>query len=294
MNDTVQHDLIHRFTLADDRIRGEVVTLQHSYSEAADHQNLPLPIQLLLGEFLAASALLAEVLKFSGTLTLQVRGDGQVPLLVAEATSERTLRGVASLRQNVARGDVIATEFDKLVGQGVLTLTVDPTEGQRYQGIVPIEGSSIAECLSHYFTQSEQLPTKLWLSASPTLSAGLLLQQLPAKDATESAKDLWDTADQLARTQNLEEWTALPHATVLYRLFHELEVKLFPGHPVRFACGCSEQRSANALMAVGKQDALALVEERGSIEMDCHFCGAQYRFYERDIRALFGDNSLEH
>lgn len=294
MNDTVQHDLIHRFTLADDRIRGEVVTLQRSYSEAVAHQNLPLPIQLLLGEFLAASALLAEVLKFSGTLTLQVRGDGQVPLLMAETTSDRTLRGVATLRQNAAPDDAIATEFDKLVGQGVLTLTVDPTEGQRYQGIVPIEGGSIAECLSHYFTQSEQLPTKLWLSASPQLSVGLLLQRLPVKDEAESLQSLWETADQLARTQKLEEWTDLPHATVLYRLFHELEVKLFPAHPVRFACGCSAARSANALMAIGKQDALALVEERGSIEMDCHFCGAEYRFDERDVRALFGDNRLKH
>lgn len=294
MTDSIQHDVIHRFTLANDQLRGEIVTLKHTYQDAVAHQTLPEPILLLLGEFFAATALLAEVLKFEGTLTLQVRGDGLVPLIMAEATSERTLRGVAKVSEHVRVEDLNGAGFEQMVGQGVLTLTIDPVAGKRYQGIVPVDGGSLASCISHYFCQSEQLPTQVWLSSSKEIVGGLFLQQLPQKEDEENTPELWNTAQQLAATVKHEELEELPHATVLYRLFHELEVKLFPPHTVNFACTCSKERSGNALVSLGKAEVDSILLERGNVEMDCHFCGAHYQFNQIDVQKLFGEYSTRH
>lgn len=290
----VNHDVLHRFTLANDQLRGEITSLEKTFKDATAHQNLPLAVQTLLGEFLAASALLGEVLKFEGTLTLQVRGDGSVPLIMAEATSARTLRGIAKLGEGVDANTLEQQSFKQMVGQGVLTLTIDPTKGQRYQGIVPIDGDNLADCLTHYFSQSEQLPTRLWLSAENGVAAGLFLQQLPASDNVQNTDDLWQTAEQLAATVKPSEFAELAHESVLYRLFHELEVTLFSEKPVSFACSCTPERSANALVVLGEQDALALVQERGLVEMDCDFCGAHYQFEEADVKALFGTQITRH
>ena len=292
--DAVEHDLIHRFTLANDQLRGEIVTLKQTYADATVQQNLPPAVQQLLGEFLAAAALLGEILKFSGTLTLQVRGDGLVPLIMAEATSEQTLRGVAKIGEGVLSSEFSSATFSEIVGNGVLTLTIDPVQGQRYQGIVPIDGANLAACLSHYFSQSEQLSTRLWLSADLDVAGGVFLQQLPAAANAQNTPELWHTAVQLAATVKHQELAELPHATVLYRLFHELEVKLFAPKSMRFVCSCTRARSANALVALGEADAFELLKEVGVVSMDCEFCGANYSFNEADLLDLFELKRTEH
>ena len=284
---TPSKDQIARFTLASEQIRGEVITLEDTFADASNHQNLPPVAQQLLGEFLAASLLLAEVLKFEGTLTLQVRGDGVIPLIMAETTSNKTVRGVVKLAEGTQPEVLEGQNFQSLMGTGVLTLTIDPTKGQRYQGIVPLDGQNLAECLSHYFNQSEQLPTQVWLWADATHAAGIMLQALPEQPNVQTTPDLWSTAAHFASTAKLEEFTTLEHSALLYRLFHELEVTLFPADAVKFVCGCTRKRSANALTALGQEDALALLQEQKVIAIDCHFCGALYQFNKRDVDELF-------
>ncbi len=288
------HDVIHRFTLASDQLRGEIVTLETAFLEATAHQRLPPPVKALLGEFLAAAALLGEVLKFDGTLTLQVRGDGAIPLMMAEVTSQRTLRGVAKVREGYSPEGSIQSQLQTVFGNAVLTLTIDPTKGKRYQGIVPLEGDTLAACLNHYFNQSEQLPTRLWLFSDGAIPAGILLQQLPEAANVNNTPELFATAEHLADTVKTEELAQLSHATVLFRLFHELEVTLFSAQPVVFRCSCSEQRSATALKSLGEADAMALAHERGSIEMDCEFCGAHYQFTPEVVANLFNPKPTHH
>lgn len=284
-----QTDQIHRFVLENCNIRGELVTLQHSYAQATDHQQLAMEHKTLLGQFLVSASLLAETLKFTGILTVQARGDGPLPLIMAEATDARTLRGIAKPKPEMAR---LPSTLAEAVGNGVLTLTVDPKQGQRYQGIVPLEKESLAECLTDYFAQSEQLPTRLWLFADSDRAAGLLLQALPntggSTDQKQVHADAWETAEALAQTITADELLNLDPGEVLTRLFNEFDVRLFGPHPVGFACSCSAERSLNALSALGRDDAHALLAERDIIDVDCEFCGAKYQFGQADLDALFG------
>lgn len=285
---TPKQDILHRFVFDAADIRGEILTLGASYRAATAHQYLPPPVQALLGQFLVAASLMAEMFKFEGTLTLQVRGDGAIPLIMAEATHQRNLRGIARLKENTDSNDLNEKTFPELLGQGVMSITVDPIKGQRYQGVVPLEGQTLAECLSHYFAQSEQLPTRLWLCANSQSAAGLLLQALPPAGGQLRDPEQWLTAEQLANTVTETEQLTLDHPTLLRRLFHEFDVRLFEPESVQFVCSCSRERSANALTALGREDAYALLAELDNIDMDCQFCGAHYQFGAEDLEDLFG------
>lgn len=282
-------DQIHRFVLDDSNIRGEIVTLATAYTQATSHQPLRPEQKALLGEFLVAASLLAETLKFSGTLTVQARGDGPVPLVMAEATDAHTLRGIVKAKGESAG---TPTTLAQAVGTGVLTLTIDPEQGQRYQGIVPLEDTNLGDCLSAYFAQSEQLPTRIWLFADQERAGGLLLQALPATAEHPDQPEAWETAEALAATVTAEELLNLEHDQLLGRLFNEFSVRMFDPEPVSFACSCSAERSLNALSALGRDDAYALLAERDVIEVDCEFCGAHYRFGDADLASLFGAGRL--
>lgn len=286
-------DQIHRFVFDDGDIRGEIVTLEATLQDATAHQQLPPEARALLGEFFAAVSLMIEVLKFSGTLTLQARGAGAVPLIMAEATDARTLRGIVKFAEDQAP-DLHGLSFPQMIGNGVLTLTLDPTQGQRYQGIVALEGETLAQCLTAYFARSEQLPTRLWLHSDGERSGGLLLQALPPSGNRNVRPDAWETAEQLADTVTAEELYELDHATLLVRLFNEFEVRLFPPYELAFKCQCSRERSLQALTALGRSDAYALLNERDIIDINCEFCGAEYRFGQPDLDELFlsGDQRL--
>ena len=280
-------DTIHRFEFVDHAIRGQIVTLNNSFIEASQHQNLPIQAKQLLGQFLAAAGMLAENFKFNGLLTLQARGDGDLPLMMAEATNTRNIRGLVKLSESHLPHDMDGKCFRELLGKGVLTLTVDPEKGQRYQGIVPLEQDSIAQCLSDYFAHSEQVPSRLWLFADHQRAAGLLLQAMPGESPDS---DAWQTAEQLANTVKAEELLQLDHNTLLYRLFNEYQVRLYEPKNVQFKCSCNRERCLNAINALGKEDAYKLISERNHIDMDCQFCGTQYRFKKEDLDQQFGDD----
>lgn len=280
-------DSSQRFLFDDTDVRGELVSLRESYAHVLAKHPYPQPVAELLGEMLAAAALLVGTLKFDGMLVLQARSSGPVSLLMVECTSERDLRGIARYQAEQVEADAGLAE---LMPEGLLTITVDPRQGQRYQGIVTLEGSTLAECLSSYFATSEQLPTRFWLNADGRHARGLLLQQLPAeriRDA-QAREESWQHLTVLAETLTVEEQLALDNPTLLHRLYHEEIVRLFDPLPLRFRCSCSRERSSQALISLGEADAQSLLDEQGGeITIDCQFCNVRYSFDTADVAQLF-------
>lgn len=278
-------DRTQRFLFEESDIRGEIVQLDASFRDIlATHQYAP-GVSRLIGQFMAAAVLLATTLKFEGKLVLQARSEGQISLLMAECDNDLNLRAIA-------RGAEEATseEFEQLLGGGQLTITIDPTRGQRYQGIVPLVNSSLAGSLEAYFEQSEQLGTKLWLAAGEHSAAGMLLQQLPAQLVEDSLQrqQEWEHAGALASTLKDTELLDLAAPEIVHRLYHENPVRLFEPLPTIFSCNCSRKRTFNALASLPLDDIRELLEELGSITMDCEFCSEQYRFVREDLDDLLG------
>jgi len=286
-------DHIHRFIFDNTDIRGEIVTLNESIQAQQERLKLPAPVQALLGEFIAAAALMSSTLKFKGVFTLQARGNGAVPLMMAEVRNNQLLRGIATLSEEHGEGQGIDENtpafLPNLIGdKGILSITLDPDEGERYQGIVPLDAPSLAECVEHYFAQSEQLPTKIWLSSSPTTASGLFIQMMPQQVADEQTnQEAWNHRIQLANTITAEELLTLEHEKLLTRLFHEDGVRMYEPIPLRFECSCSKARCSQALIQLGESEMQSIIQEQGSVHVDCQFCGYQYEYNQDDIATLF-------
>jgi molecular chaperone Hsp33 len=280
-------DFTQRFLFDETDVRGELVSIGESYAHVLAKHPYPEPVAQLLGEMLAAASLLVGTLKFDGLLVLQARSSGAVPLLMVECSSDREVRGIARYHASQVTPDAGLRE---LMPEGSLTLTVDPKQGQRYQGIVALDGATLAECLSGYFDNSQQLPTRFWLKADGRNARGMLLQALPAdrlKDP-EAREASWQHLTTLADTLTTEELLGLDNETVLHRLYHEEAVRLFDPQVIHFRSSCSRQRSANALVSLGKEDAEALLQESGgTVVIDCQFCNQRYSFDAADIAQLF-------
>ncbi|MDV9032417.1 Hsp33 family molecular chaperone HslO [Pseudomonas sp. RAC1] len=292
MSDLPDTDFTQRFLFEDRDVRGEWVSLDHSYGEVLARHPYPQPVATLLGELMAATSLLVGALKFDGLLILQARSQGPIPLLMVECSGERDIRGMARYE-----ADQIADEagLAELMPDGHLTLTIDPIKGQRYQGTVDLDGANLSECFTNYFVQSQQLNTRFWLDASAGKARGLLLQQLPRdRQPDDEARDeSWQHVVALASTLKAEEW-ALDNETLLHRLYHEDAVRLFDVEPLRFSCSCSRERSGNALVSLGEADAKALVEEcGGTVEIDCQFCNERYLFDATDVAQLFAGGGTD-
>lgn len=287
-------DFTQRFLFDDADVRGELVSLGESYQHVLAKHPYPQPVAQLLGEMLAAAALLVGTLKFDGLLILQVRSSGAVPLLMIECSSEREVRGIARYHAEQIGADAGLRE---LMPDGVLALTVDPKQGQRYQGIVDLDGETLADCLSNYFATSEQLSTRFWLHADGQRARGLLLQQLPVDrlpDADERAAS-WEHLLTLANTLTAEELLGLDNETVLHRLYHEEAVRLFDPQPLCFRCSCSRDRSSRALISLGEPDAQALLSEHGGqVVIDCQFCNQRYAFDAADVAQLFAGGGSQN
>lgn len=281
-------DFTQRFLFEDSDVRGELTALEQSYVHVLAKHSYPPVVGQLLGELLAAATLLVGTLKFDGLLVLQASSSGAIPLLMVECSSEREVRAIARYH---AEQLVDGASLRELMPDGALALTVDPRQGQRYQGIVALDGETLADCLSSYFANSEQLPTRFWLYADGSrLARGLLLQALPAeqlRDPEERAAN-WQHLTTLADTLRAEEMLGLDNQTVLHRLYHEEVVRLFEPQPLEFRCSCSRERSLNALASLGQQDAEALLgESAGEVVIDCQFCNQRYAFDAADIAQLF-------
>ncbi|MGB5832109.1 MAG: Hsp33 family molecular chaperone HslO [Thiohalocapsa sp.] len=274
-------DSLHRFVFERLGVRGELVRLDASFRAVLDRHSYPGAVQRPLGEALAAVLLLTATLKFEGSLILQAQGDGPLRTLVAQGTHNRTVRGLARWDGDVPQGDLA-----QLFGDGRLVLTLDPVRGERYQGIVPLQGSGLGAAIEAYFGASEQLPTRLWLAVDGRRAVGLMLQRMPGGGEDE---DGWNRTTMLADTVTEEELLRLPVRDLLRRLFHEEDVRLFEPEPVAFRCGCSRGRIAETLRAMGRQEVDDIVEERGSVDVTCEFCNRDYSFDAVDAHELFAN-----
>lgn len=284
-------DFVQRFHFMDSPVRGELTQLSDSLQAALEHRSYPPRIQSLLGELIAASALLAATLKFDGSLILQARGDGPLETLMAECNQAGDIRAIAQIKDDWS-GDLEDASLQELLGNGQLAITIDPVKGQRYQGIVPLEGQTLAACLEHYFAHSEQLPTRLWLAADQNQAGGLLLQIMPGTtNAPDADQDIWPRLQQLTDTVTAEELTELPASELLYRLYHEEELELFDARDVRFNCSCSRERTEQALLSIGEAELHDILQEEGSIRVSCQFCNQEYVFDTIDVEQMLRGGS---
>lgn len=276
-------DQLHRYLFENHAVRGELVTVSSTWKEVLENHNYPLPVKNLLGELLVATSLLTATLKFAGDITVQVQGDGPMSLAVINGNNRQQMRGVARVQGEIADDASLKT----LVGNGYLVITITPEEGERYQGVVGLEGETLAECLEDYFQRSEQLPTRLFIRTGDVegqpAAGGMLLQVLPAQDT--QAKDFEHLAV-LTETVKAEELFTLPANEVLWRLYHEEEVTLYDPQDVEFKCTCSRERCADALKTLPDEEVDSILAEEGEIDMHCDYCGNHYLFNAMDIAEI--------
>jgi molecular chaperone Hsp33 len=275
------HDSLQRFIFEHAPIRGEIVRLDSTFRAVLERKEYPRAVRDVLGQFMAAAALLVTTLKFKGQMILQAQGEGPVTLLVVECTSHRAMRALAHWHGEVRPGSLAA-----LLGNGKFVITIDP-EGtrERYQGIVSLEGETVAHALEHYFATSEQLQTRLWLAADETQAAGMLLQKMPGSHFTDA--DAWNRATVLGATVKPEELLTLPARAIVRRLYHEEDIRLFANEPVSFRCSCSRERVESVLRMMGEAEVKSIIAERGNVVVDCEFCGAHYEVDAVDAVQLF-------
>ena len=284
-------DLMRGFLFNNMDIRGVHIRLDDSVQTLLQQHTYPAPISALLGQLFIASALLSANLKLQGRLSVQVRGDGPLEYALAECRLDQPgtlapllLKGLA--RHSDAINDTMG--LHELLGNGQLVITIEPDDGQRYQGIVGLEYDTLAACLEGYFYQSEQLPTHLQLDMSDTQAAGFMVQRLPAEIKNEAkADEEWELVHALVTTLTTDELLALPADEVLKRLFHEHDLTVFAERPVGYQCDCSRERSAHAIVALGKAQVDEVLDDLGSIVIDCQFCDSQYTFDKVDCHMLF-------
>ncbi|QIR25670.1 Hsp33 family molecular chaperone HslO [Kluyvera genomosp. 3] len=278
-----QHDQLHRYLFENYAVRGELVTVSETLEQILAGHNYPQPVKNVLAELLVATSLLTATLKFEGDITVQLQGDGPMTLAVINGNNHQQLRGVARVQ-----GEIPAdADLKTLIGNGYLVITITPAEGERYQGVVGLEGDTLAACLEDYFQRSEQLPTRLIIrtgeSEGKPAAGGMLLQVMPAQNALA---DDFDHLAALTDTIKAEELFTLPANDVLWRLYHEEEVTLYDPQGVEFKCTCSRERCAGALKTLPDEEINSILEEEGEIDMHCDYCGSHYVFNAMDISEI--------
>lgn len=280
-------DYSQRFIFENYAIRGESVHLVHSYQTLLANNSYPLIIQRLLGELVCAAVMLSSTLKFRGHLAIHAKSEGPVQMLVAECSEHAGIRAVAHLRS-----DATFTEYDSLhtlLPEGVLVISIQPAQGRQYQGVVPLTGATLSHCLELYFQQSEQLATRIYLTANGRTASGLLLQQLPSELSVEDDTDLhWQHVAILADTVRDTELIELSTEALLRRLFAEEVLRLFDQCPVTFCCRCSREKTEFALSVMERAELEEIIAQKTHITVDCQFCCARYEFSRKDLDSILG------
>lgn len=277
------HDKLSRFLFDNHAVRGELVNLSETYSEILANHDYPLAVQNLLGELLVATCLLTATLKFEGDITVQLQGNGPLNLAVINGNNHQQMRGVARVNGEINDNATLK----EMIGEGYIVITITPKKGERYQGIVALDADTVTGCIENYFMQSEQLPTRLFIETgvyqNTPMAAGILLQVLPASDGSEASFEYLTT---LAQTAKAEELFSLPPDEILYRLYHQDDVRLFDGQCVEFKCSCSKARCEDTLLTLPPNEVDTILAEDGNIDMHCDYCGSHYIFDKIDIENL--------
>ncbi len=283
--DSIDQDVLQRFLLERAGVRGVLVRVGAAWREVAGRAAYPTALQTLLGQALAASALLTGNIKLDGALSVELKSSGALRLLFAECNDQGRLRGLARWTEPLP--EPLALEA---LADGSMAITIGNVErGQRYQGFVDLQHASLSAVLENYFAQSEQLPARILLAADETQAVGLMLQQLPADGGHDAVQDTdaWPRILQLTATLADHE---LLHATpeqLLYRLYHEESVQVFAPRPLAFGCSCSRERVGAMLRSLGRDEVeAALAAREDEIEVTCEFCARVYHFDRIDAEHL--------
>jgi molecular chaperone Hsp33 len=305
MTTDTSKDILQKFIFDNAAVRGELVEISNAWREIQSRHDYPKAVKGLLGEMVAAAALLSANLKFNGSIVMQVFGDGPVKLLVVECDAELHLRATAKLSPGavVPDGATVAELLNK-GGQGRFVITLDPKDkvpGQQpYQGVVPLIGDDMATVIENYMLRSEQMDTKLWLAADDKVARGLLLQKLPrnsevegqvAQATEEEDIETWNRALALGGTLQQKELLEADVSTLLKRLFWEETIRVFdPLHP-EFHCSCSREKVGNMLKMLGREEVDSALHDLGQLAINCDFCGKHYEFDAVDCAQLFASET---
>ncbi len=295
-------DSLHKYLSADRSTRIQAVKLTRAWQTGLAHQDLPGSVTQLLGELSAACVLLASSLKFDGSVVLQLQGHGPVRLIMVECTSNMQLRATAQLQEDASLPQ--HADLQTLLnadGRGHFMVMLDPHQRplgvQPYQGIVPLEGATVAAVLEDYMRHSEQLDTRLWLAADQNCCAGFLLQRMPAKaDASglaqepEQALQTWQHCLTLASTIKPAELLAIEPEAMVQRLFWQDDILVFTPRQVSWHCPCSKQRVVDMIRRLGHDEVNDILAEQGQLQVTCNFCGKPYTFDPVDCAAIFIEN----
>jgi molecular chaperone Hsp33 len=292
-------DLVAAFQIEQRPVRGRIARMGPMVDDILRRHAYPEAVANLLGEACALAALVGASLKFEGRLILQAQGDGPVAFVVADYDTSGALRGYCRFdADKVAEASkgFVRPGAKSLLGDGLFIMTIDQgPDTERYQGVTPIEGETLALCAEHYFAQSEQTPTRVRLAvgqvqtgAEPHWRAGgLILQNVAEDDARGPTQDAWETAQALFETLGEDELidpTITPDQ-LLFRLFHEDGVRLFEPKPVRAFCRCSPERIKSVIGSFPESERAEMVEADGKIRVTCEYCS---RVYELEPEAVEG------
>jgi molecular chaperone Hsp33 len=293
-------------------VRGRAVQIGPLLNAILDRHDYPPVVARLLAEATVLTALIGTSLKFSGKLTLQTKGDGPVDLLVADFSAPENMRSYARFNEEKLAEAVAAgkTSPAELLGNGILAFTIDQgVDMQPYQGIVPLDGSSLEEIAGVYFRQSEQLPTRIRLGVAEFFdrddegkprhswrAGGVLAQFLPEspdrmrlpdlhggdgdeRNPDHTGDDAWREAVSLIETIDTDELTdpLVPTERLLFRLFHERGVRIYEPQAVFDRCSCSRDKIKGVLSGFSAEEIRAS-EEDGLVSVSCEFCSTTYRY----------------
>lgn len=287
-------DLRQRFYIEDSPVRGEVVHLEQALQTILAQRNYAPAVQILLGEMLSATALLASTLKIKGRISLQIQAEGTFKWAMAECNHLGDVRALADYEEDprFMQGEDSRTVLSSLI-KPILFINIEPEFGERYQGIVALDQPTLAGCLMQYYDLSAQIPTRIVLASSAQRSGGLLIQLLPRNNEEEQQRvdeDLWPRLTMLTETLKTEELTDLSVQEILYRLYNEEEVRLPEVEQLQFNCTCSRDKCKNALIQIGLDAVKETLEFQNPIEMDCQFCNKKYQFTAKEALDLFGEH----
>ena len=275
-------DTLQRFLFEHASIRGEMAHLDETYQTIIHQHPYPPRVKQLLGEALISCLLLAGSIKFEGDISLQFHGDKRLPLLLVQCDHQLQIRAFAKYQDDADGADY---ESAFLEGKMVLIINQD-NQTQAYQSTVPIRSTSMSDNLTHYFSQSEQIATQVWLAVGDGRAAGMLLQLMPGQD-TQGREQFWEYAVQLGQTISEHELLTLDNPTILHRLYHETELRLYNARKVSFQCRCTPEKMKQVLTVLGEADVQQLIEEKGHVDVRCDFCNQAYVFDSIDVALLF-------
>lgn len=303
-------NIVQPFRLETSNVRGRMVRVGSVLSDMMSRHNYPPPVSALLSEVVTLGLLLSAMLKYDGIFSLQIKGDGPIRLLVADVTTRGEVRAYAgfdeaAVKKAAKRKQDTENHYYHLLGKGYIAFTVDQGGGadSRYQGIVELKGSSIVDAVQHYFSQSEQIKTSFRLAIHPQdgywRAGAIMIQQMPEEEAGKSQNEVtfedWTRAAMFLSTCSESELlsTALPAQEILFRLFHEDGVRIYPPLPVRFQCRCSREKVMQILRTIPRQEMEEICEKEGHASIKCEFCSEDYVFTRKQLDEVYGESKNE-